>query len=69
MLVSILLLIIEVHLIAGIVFAVFFLNKGIQKVDAAATGSGWGFRLVILPGIIVLWPVLLNKWSKVKNKP
>jgi len=54
------------YLIAGVLFAIFFLVKGIQKVDTTAHGSGWGFRLIILPGTIVLWPVLLNKWRKVK---
>jgi len=54
------------YLIAGVLFAIFFLGKGIQKVDTTAHGSGWGFRLIILPGTIVLWPVLLNKWRKVK---
>jgi hypothetical protein len=55
------------YLAAGVLFAVFFLNKGIQKMDTAAHGSGWGFRLIILPGVIVFWPVLLNKWRKVKK--
>lgn len=56
-----------VYLAAGFVFAIFFLTKGIAKVDSAAHGSGWGFRLIILPGTIALWPVLLNKWINVKR--
>ncbi len=67
MMVSILLIVAELYLIAGILFAILSLSKGIKKVDAAAHGSGWGFRLVILPGIIVLWPVLLIKWIKAKK--
>jgi hypothetical protein len=54
------------YLLAGLVFAIFFLIKGLEKVDTAAHVSGWGFRLIILPGTIVLWPVLLSKWRKVK---
>ena len=54
------------YLVAGVLFAFFFLIKGIQKVDTAAYGSGWGFRLIILPGVITFWPVLLTKWIKVK---
>ena len=50
-----------VYLLAGSLFAVFFLTKGIGKIDTAAHGAGWGFRLIILPGTIVLWPVLLKK--------
>lgn len=55
-----------VYLLAGFVFAFFFLIKGIEKVDTAAHGSGWGFRLIILPGTIAFWPVLLKKWIKLK---
>ncbi|MGG9960612.1 hypothetical protein [Ferruginibacter sp. SUN106] len=65
-LVTIIFVVAALYLIAGFLFAIFFLSKGIQKVDVAAHGSGWGFRLIILPGIIVLWPVLLNKWRKAK---
>lgn len=56
-----------VYLLAGSLFAVFFLTKGIERMDTAAHGSGWGFRLIILPGTIVLWPVLLKKWGKAKK--
>lgn len=55
------------YLVAGLVFAFFFLGKGIEKVDPAAHGSGRGFRLIILPGTIALWPLLLKKWMNVKT--
>ena len=64
--VSIFFLALAIYLLAGVLFAIFFLTKGIEKIDTAAHGSGWGFRLIILPGTIVLWPVLLNKWIKAK---
>ncbi len=56
-----------VYLLAGAMFAVFFLGKGIEKVDTASRGSGFGFRLILLPGTIALWPLLLNKWKNVKK--
>lgn len=56
-----------VYLGLGLVFAILFLSRGLQKVDPAAHGSGWGFRLIILPGTVALWPLLLNRWMKVKN--
>ncbi len=55
------------YLVAGSLFAIFFLSKGMEKIDKATHGSGWGFRLIILPGTIVLWPVLLKKWRN-KNR-
>jgi len=56
-----------VYLLAGFLFAIFFLSKGLEKTDTAAHGSGFGFRLIILPGTIFLWPVLLEKWMNVKK--
>lgn len=53
-----------IYLAAGLLFAVIFLIKGIERVDASAHGATWGFKLIIIPGIMALWPVLLNKWIK-----
>lgn len=55
------------YLLAGFVFAILFLSKGIEKVDTAAHGSGLGFRLIIFPGTVALWPVLLKKWRNIKK--
>lgn len=65
--VTAILLILALYLVAGILFAILFLIKGIEKTDPAAHGSGWGFKLIILPGTIVFWPVLLHKWIQSKH--
>jgi TM2 domain-containing membrane protein YozV len=65
--VNIIFMMAALYLLAGVLFAVFFLSKGVEKMDTGAHGAGWGFRLMILPGTIVLWPVLLSKWRKVKK--
>lgn len=46
----------------GVLFAVPFLIVGIKRIDPAAHGSGPGFRLVIAPGVVALWPILLRRW-------
>lgn len=51
----------------GLVFAVAFASFGIQRVDPVAKGSGAAFRLLIMPGAAVLWPVLLQKWIAAKR--
>ena len=66
--VTILLLIVAVYLITGLLFAIIFIIKGVTKIDESANGSGWGFRVVIIPGTIVFWPVLLKKWIAVKKR-
>jgi hypothetical protein len=56
------------YLGCGLLFAVAFAIKGIEKTDEAARGSSLGFRLLIIPGTLVFWPLLLRKWiSSVKK--
>lgn len=64
---SVILLITASYLSAGLLFAVVFVLKGVTRIDEAAKGSGWGFRLIIIPGTIVFWPLLLKKWVMVKE--
>jgi hypothetical protein len=54
------------YLGAGFIFAIIFILKGIQKMDPAAHGSSWGFRILIIPGMMLMWPVLLRKWLTLK---
>jgi hypothetical protein len=46
----------------GLLFAVAFLARGIERLDPGAHGSGWGFRLIVLPGVLAFWPLLLRRW-------
>ncbi len=46
----------------GLLFAIVFLTVGISQVDPDSKGSGVGFRLIILPGVAALWPVLFTRW-------
>jgi uncharacterized membrane protein YphA (DoxX/SURF4 family) len=61
--VSILLTAAGFYLLAGLLFALLFLWKGISKVDEDAAGSGVFFKILVLPGVVALWPVLLLKWK------
>lgn len=47
---------------AGTVFALVFLGLGLTRIDHGAKGAGLGFRLLILPGLIALWPLMLIRW-------
>ena len=46
----------------GLVFAVPFVFKGANRIDPVALAGTWGFRLIILPGVVALWPLLLRRW-------
>jgi hypothetical protein len=56
------------YLAAGLVFAVAFVVVGIGRVDPAAVGAPIGFRLLILPGSALLWPVMLVRWIRAGGK-
>ena len=62
--VEILLVIAAVYLALGMIFVIPFLMKGLNRVDEGANGSTIGFKIIIIPGVIVFWPVLLSKWIK-----
>ncbi len=46
----------------GVLFAVAFVTVGAGFVDPVAKGSTIGFRIVIFPGVALLWPFLLSRW-------
>ncbi|MFN7936582.1 MAG: hypothetical protein U0R19_24885 [Bryobacteraceae bacterium] len=49
---------------AGVVFAAVFMWRGADRVDAGAHGAGLGFRLLIAPGCVALWPLLAVRWRR-----
>ncbi|HWQ32671.1 MAG TPA: hypothetical protein VNQ79_07290 [Blastocatellia bacterium] len=51
-----------IYLIIGALFALIFVTVGISRLDSAARGAGFGFRLLIVPGAAALWPVLALRW-------
>ncbi|MBA4054892.1 MAG: hypothetical protein C0490_09285 [Marivirga sp.] len=57
-----------IYFVTGILFAVVFVTKLIHVVDESSAGSPWSFRLIIFPGCVVFWPVLLRKYLKVQQR-
>ena len=48
---------------AGLCFAIPFVAIGITRIDPLGAGSPWTFRLMIVPGVVVFWPLLLLRWA------
>ncbi len=63
----IILYLVAIYLLLGLAFAMPLLVKGIDVLDEATHATNWSFRLMILPGCVVFWPVLLSKYLKVKS--
>lgn len=51
-----------VYVAAGVLFGVPFVLFGVSRIDPAARGGTWGFRLIVLPGVVALWPLLARRW-------
>jgi len=66
--VAVIFTLVAVYLAAGLVFAIPFVTKGVTQIDEGAAGSKWGFRIIIIPGVMVFWPLLLKKWVKASKK-
>jgi hypothetical protein len=61
---------IAVYLCCGIIFSFFFISKGLNVIDPDGThGSSAGFKIIIIPGVIVFWWLLLKKWMKTTPNP
>lgn len=46
---------------AGLLVGVWLIAFGLGRLDPAARGAGLGVRLIILPGLVALWPLMLHR--------
>jgi hypothetical protein len=66
---EILLLAAGIYLLCGLAFAIPFVLVGVGKIDPHAAHGSWGFRLLIIPGTMFLWPLLARRWAKGIHEP
>jgi hypothetical protein len=69
MIAAALLIVLGIYLVCGLVFAVPFVLVGVKRTDPHALHGSWGFRLLILPGAVALWPLLLKRWVSGTKEP
>lgn len=55
------------YLALGLIFAGPFIVAGAGHIDPGARGSPWGFRLLMVPGVIALWPFLARRWVEARR--
>ncbi len=53
-----------IYLVAGLVIGIPFVLIGVGKVDPVAQTSPRRVRLLLLPGTVGLWPIMLAKWLR-----
>ncbi len=54
---------------AGLLFGLWFVLRGVNRVDPAARGSTRGWRVLILPGVTALWPLFVLRLARGLDKP
>jgi hypothetical protein len=54
------------YLALGLLFAVPFAARWAGRLDPAARLGSRGFRLLIVPGAMLLWPLLLHRLLKTR---
>ena len=59
----------ESYGLTGVVFAVLFLAHGVARLDPRVAGAPTTLRLLILPGVAALWPVLAWRWIAGSSQP
>ena len=56
------------YALTGAAFSVAFVLFGIHRVDPVAKHSPIGFRLIVIPGVAALWPLLLSRWFRAVSR-
>jgi hypothetical protein len=69
MIAAVFLTMLGIYLACGLVFAIPFALVGVRKIDPHAAHGSWGFRLLIIPGTMALWPLLLSRWRSGVHEP
>jgi len=45
----------------GVLVSVYLHLWGLTRLDSGVKGAGWFFRVLVTPGLVALWPVLLHR--------
>ena len=69
MIAAIFLILLGAYMACGLVFAISFALVGVKKIDPHAAHGSWGFRLLVIPGAMAFWPLLLRRWASGVHEP
>jgi hypothetical protein len=60
---------VEGYAAAGLVFALLFLPRAVARLDPRIAGAPKTLRLLILPGVVALWPLFARRWMAGIREP
>jgi hypothetical protein len=55
------------YIAVGLVIAIAFVVSGVTQVQPAPVTIG--ARILLVPGALALWPIVLARWLQVRRKP
>jgi hypothetical protein len=55
------------YLAVGLMIAIAFVVSGVTKVQSAPVTIG--ARILLMPGALALWPIVLARWRKARRTP
>ena len=61
--------VLQVYLAIGLIAATALLVRGLGRLDPAADGASLGFRAIVFPGLVALWPLLVRRWLSGTSAP
>ena len=56
-----------IYLGLGAIVAVPLVLSGIGRIDPAAKNAPWLFRVLVFPGVVAFWPMLLRRWLSARS--
>ena len=59
----------EAYALAGLGFAMLFLPRAVARLDPRVAGAPKALRLLILPGVVTLWPLFAWRWFSRSGEP
>jgi hypothetical protein len=59
----------EAYVLAGVAFALMFLPRGVTRLDPRVAAAPKTVRVLILPGIVALWPLFAWRWIAGAREP
>ena len=59
----------EAYALVGVGFAMLFLPRAVARLDPRVAGAPKTLRLLILPGVVALWPLLAWRWLTGAGEP
>ncbi|MEM9163922.1 MAG: hypothetical protein AAGC54_12745 [Cyanobacteria bacterium P01_F01_bin.4] len=60
---------VQVYFIAGLIFAILFSLFGVQRTDPSARALAPLFRLMIIPGVSIFWPMFALRLVRGQQHP